>query len=73
MNLLLRLRIRQTPGEPARLLSAANMSSGNDTPMTRFLFAILQQKCLKDVSGYSAHGGHDLSIANGWTPLDRLE
>ncbi|KAH8907223.1 hypothetical protein BR93DRAFT_928094 [Coniochaeta sp. PMI_546] len=25
------------------------MSSANDTPMTRFLFAILQQKCLKDI------------------------
>jgi len=30
--------------------------SANDNAMTRFLFAILQQKCLKDVS--AGVGGH---------------
>lgn len=38
-------------GLPRVILSAiAVMSSTNDNAMTRFLFAILQQKSLKDVS-----------------------
>lgn len=34
----------------ALFVKAGIMSSNNDNAMARFLFAILQQKCLKDVS-----------------------